>query len=65
MIEYGSDYLLGLASFAPDKFAERDRLWHTEMPDITRSLTRCSISGMSPFEHPFLPTNIPQRCSCT
>ncbi len=28
MIEYGSDYLLGLASFAPDKFAERDRLWH-------------------------------------
>lgn len=27
MIEYGSDYLLGLAAFAPDKFAERDRLW--------------------------------------
>jgi 4-hydroxy-tetrahydrodipicolinate synthase len=27
MIEYGSDYLLGLATFAPDKFAERDRLW--------------------------------------
>lgn len=27
MIEYGSDYLLGLASFAPEKFAERDRLW--------------------------------------
>jgi hypothetical protein len=26
MIEYGSDYLLGLASFAPEKFAERDRL---------------------------------------
>jgi 4-hydroxy-tetrahydrodipicolinate synthase len=28
MIEYGSDYLLGLATFAPEKFAERDRLWH-------------------------------------
>jgi 4-hydroxy-tetrahydrodipicolinate synthase len=31
MIEYGSDYLLGLATFAPEKFAERDRLW--EMDD--------------------------------
>ena len=27
MIEYGADYLLGLASFAPEKFAERDGLW--------------------------------------
>ena len=27
MIEYGSDYLLGLAAFSPTKFAERDRLW--------------------------------------
>ena len=27
MIEYGSDYLLGLAACAPEKFAERDRLW--------------------------------------
>ena len=27
MIEYGSDYLLGLAAFAPEKFVERDRLW--------------------------------------
>jgi len=29
MIEYGSDYLLGLATFAPEKFAERDRLWES------------------------------------
>jgi dihydrodipicolinate synthase/N-acetylneuraminate lyase len=29
MIEYGYDYLLGLATFAPEKFAERDRLWKT------------------------------------
>jgi Protein of unknown function (DUF993) len=29
MIEYGSDYLLGLATFAPEKFAERDRMWET------------------------------------
>jgi dihydrodipicolinate synthase/N-acetylneuraminate lyase len=27
MIEYGSDYFLGLAAFAPEKFAARDRLW--------------------------------------
>lgn len=33
MIEYGSDYLLGLATFAPEKFAERDRLWEKGDPD--------------------------------
>src|SRR5262249_35029742 len=27
MIEYGSDYLLGLATLAPEKFAERGRMW--------------------------------------
>ena len=32
MIEYGSDYLLGLATFAPEKFAERDRLWEAADP---------------------------------
>jgi len=32
MIEYGSDYLLGLAAFTPEKFAERDRLWHLAEP---------------------------------
>lgn len=33
MIEYGSDYLLGLAAFAPEKFAERDRLWEAGDPN--------------------------------
>lgn len=32
MIEYGSDYLLGLAAFAPEKFAERDHFWETGDP---------------------------------
>lgn len=32
MIEYGSDYLLGLATLAPEKFAERDRLWELGDP---------------------------------
>ena len=30
MIEYGSDYLLGLAAFSPGLFAERDRLWEAQ-----------------------------------
>ena len=33
MIEYGSDYLLGLAAFAPEKFAARDRLWQAGNPE--------------------------------
>lgn len=32
MIEFGSDYLLGLATFAPEKFADRDRLWESGDP---------------------------------
>jgi len=32
MIEYGSDYLLGLATFTPEKFAERDALWEQGHP---------------------------------
>ena len=32
MVMYGSDYLLGLSTFAPDKFAERDRLWEKGDP---------------------------------
>jgi 4-hydroxy-tetrahydrodipicolinate synthase len=30
MVEYGSDYLLGLATFCPGKFAERDRYWEAQ-----------------------------------
>ncbi len=29
MVMYGSDYLLGLSTFAPDIFAQRDALWET------------------------------------
>ncbi len=32
MVMYGSDYLLGLSTFAPDLFAERDRHWETGDP---------------------------------
>jgi dihydrodipicolinate synthase/N-acetylneuraminate lyase len=52
MIEYGSDYLLGLATFAPEKFAERDRLWeqgdaaYYELSDALQYL------GNVAFRHP-------------
>ncbi|MEQ8841053.1 MAG: dihydrodipicolinate synthase family protein [Acidimicrobiales bacterium] len=32
MVMYGSDYLLGLSTFAPDLFARRDRLWRDGDP---------------------------------
>jgi dihydrodipicolinate synthase/N-acetylneuraminate lyase len=32
MIMYGSDYLLGLSTFAPDAFARRDALWAASDP---------------------------------
>ena len=32
MVMYGSDYLLGLSTFAPDLFARRDALWEAEDP---------------------------------
>ncbi len=32
MVMYGSDYLLGLSTFAPDAFAIRDRMWATGDP---------------------------------
>lgn len=32
MVMYGSDYLLGLSTFAPDLFAERDRRWRDGDP---------------------------------
>jgi hypothetical protein len=32
MVMYGSDYLLGLSSFAPDLFGYRDKLWEEGDP---------------------------------
>ena len=32
MVMYGSDYLLGLSTFAPAEFAARDRMWSTGDP---------------------------------
>ena len=54
MIEYGSDYLLGLATFAPEKFAERDLFGKQATLRITRSRMRCSIGERG----------FPGACSC-
>jgi dihydrodipicolinate synthase/N-acetylneuraminate lyase len=34
MVMYGSDYLLGLSTFAPEEFALRDRLWEAGDPRV-------------------------------
>jgi dihydrodipicolinate synthase/N-acetylneuraminate lyase len=34
MVMYGSDYLLGLSTFAPEAFAARDRMWEAGDPDF-------------------------------
>lgn len=52
MIEYGSDYLLGLATFAPEKFAERDRLWETGDPGYDSLSDALQYLGNVAFREP-------------
>lgn len=52
MIEYGSDYLLGLATFAPEKFAERDRLWHAGDPNYYALSDALQYLGNVAFRDP-------------
>ena len=52
MIEYGSDYLLGLATFAPEKFAERDRLWENGDPDYYAISDALQYLGNVAFREP-------------
>jgi 4-hydroxy-tetrahydrodipicolinate synthase len=52
MIEYGSDYLLGLAAFSPAKFAERDRLWHTQDPAYLAVADSLQLLGSVAFRPP-------------
>ena len=40
MVMYGSDYLLGLSTFAPDLFAQRDKLWAAGDPALLRAERR-------------------------
>jgi dihydrodipicolinate synthase/N-acetylneuraminate lyase len=52
MIEYGSDYLLGLATFAPEHFAERDRLWATGDPTYYTLSDSLQYLGNTAFRDP-------------
>jgi len=54
MIEYGSDYLLGLATFAPEKFAERDRLWAAGDPAYYALSDALQYLGNIAFRDPVL-----------
>lgn len=52
MIEYGSDYLLGLATFAPEKFAARDRLWEAGDPAYYALSDALQYLGYVAFREP-------------
>lgn len=52
MIEYGSDYLLGLATFAPERFAERDRLWELGDPSYYALADALQYLGNLAFRDP-------------
>jgi dihydrodipicolinate synthase/N-acetylneuraminate lyase len=52
MIMYGSDYLLGLATFAPDHFARRDRLWESDDPAFYQLNDRLQYLGQFAFRSP-------------
>jgi 4-hydroxy-tetrahydrodipicolinate synthase len=52
MVEYGSDYLLGLATFCPEKFAERDRAWETGDPAYLELAEALQYLGNVAFRAP-------------
>lgn len=52
MVMYGSDYLLGLATFAPDLFAYRDQCWAGGDPDFYRVNDGLQSLGSFAFRDP-------------
>ncbi len=52
MVMYGSDYLLGLSTFAPDLFAARDRLWVTGDPGFLELNDLLQYLGFFAFRPP-------------
>ncbi len=52
MVMYGSDYLLGLSTFAPDLFARRDRLWAAGDPGFYELNDRLQYLGCLAFRTP-------------
>ncbi len=54
----------GPRAFAPEKFAERDRLWEAGDPAYYALADALQYLGNVAFRPPFQPTNIRQRCFC-
>ncbi|MBA4190023.1 MAG: dihydrodipicolinate synthase family protein [Planctomycetaceae bacterium] len=52
MVMYGSDYLLGLSTFAPDLFAKRDRLWESGDPGFYELNDVLQYLGFLAFRDP-------------
>ncbi len=52
MVMYGSDYLLGLSTFAPDLFARRDALWAAGDPSFYELNDLLQYLGFFAFRRP-------------
>jgi dihydrodipicolinate synthase/N-acetylneuraminate lyase len=52
MVMYGSDYLLGLSTFAPDQFAKRDALWAAGDPGFSELNDVLQYLGFFAFRPP-------------
>lgn len=52
MVMYGSDYLLGLSTFAPDAFARRDQLWEKGDPGFFELNDLLQYLGFLAFRPP-------------
>jgi dihydrodipicolinate synthase/N-acetylneuraminate lyase len=52
MVIYGSDYLLGLSTFAPDLFARRDALWEQGDPEFYQLNDLLQYLGFFAFRPP-------------
>jgi len=52
MVMYGSDYLLGLSTFAPDLFARRDACWAAGDPAFYELNDQLQYLGMLAFRDP-------------
>jgi hypothetical protein len=52
MVIYGSDYLLGLSTFAPDLFAKRDALWQSQDPAFYELNDLLQYLGFFAFRSP-------------
>jgi dihydrodipicolinate synthase/N-acetylneuraminate lyase len=52
MVMYGSDYLLGISTFAPDLFARRDEMWEQGDPAFYELNDLLQYLGFFAFRHP-------------